>query len=101
MLAEVVATALHVAGLQRAEQRFEEGDVLEVELLLKVFSASRKDDTLPPLTRQPQRRQQVRQRFAGAGAGLDDQVALLGEGALDGAGHFKLAFTMFKGERRA
>ena len=46
LLAEVVGAALHVADLERAEERFEEGDVLEVELLLQIFGAGGDDDAL-------------------------------------------------------
>ena len=38
-----------------------------------------------------QRRHQVGQRLAGAGAGLHDQVALIGEGRFHGLRHFHLA----------
>ena len=44
--AEIVAAALHVADLQRAEERFEEGDILEEELFLQVFCAGGDDDAL-------------------------------------------------------
>ena len=44
--AEIVGAALHVADLERAEKGFEEGDVLEEELLLKVFCAGGDDDAL-------------------------------------------------------
>ena len=46
MFAEVVAAAFHVADFERAEDGFEEGDVLEVELLLEVFCAGGDDDAL-------------------------------------------------------
>ena len=46
VLAEVVAAAFHVADFERAEDGFEEGDVLEVELLLEVFGAGGDDDAL-------------------------------------------------------
>jgi hypothetical protein len=44
---------------------------------------------------------QVGQRLAGAGAGLDDQVAAFFESPLDGLRHFKLAGTVLIGQRRA
>ena len=52
VFAEVVAAALHVADFEGAgfgEEGFEEGDVLEVELLLKVFGAGGDDDALVAL----------------------------------------------------
>ena len=45
------------------------------------------------------RGQQVGESFAGAGAGFDDEVAALGEGMLDGFGHFVLAGAVFVGQR--
>ena len=44
-------------------------------------------------TRLPERiaGNQIRQRLAGAGAGFDDQVLLLGERAFHGFGHLELA----------
>ena len=94
--AQVVAAALHVADLERAEDRFEEGNVLEEELLLKVFCAGRDDDALLAFAGQAQRGQQIGERLAGSGACLDDQVALVGEGLLDGAGHLVLALAMLE-----
>ena len=95
--AEVVGAALHVADAQVAEQRFEEGNVAEVELVLQGLGAGGDDDALAGA----QGGQQIGEGFAGAGAGLDDEVAALGEGALDGLGHFKLAGAVLVGQRRA
>ena len=89
--AEVVAAALHVADLQRAEEGFEEGDVLEEELLLEVFGAGGDDDALLALAGEAQGGQKIGEGFAGAGAGFDDEVALVVEGGLDGVGHLVLA----------
>ncbi len=50
--AEVVGAALHVADFEGAEEGFEEGDVLEVELLLEVFGAGGDDDALVALAGQ-------------------------------------------------
>ena len=46
MAAEVVSAALHVTDLQWSEERFEEGDILEEELFLKIFRSCRDDDAL-------------------------------------------------------
>ena len=83
--AEVVGAALHVADAQVAQQRFEEGNVAEVELVLQGLGAGGDDDALAGA----QGGQQVGERFAGAGAGLDDQVAAFVESPLDGLGHLQ------------
>ena len=94
--AQVVAAALHIADLERAEDRFEEGNVLEEELLLQVFGSGRDDDALLAIAGQAQRGQQVGERLAGSRACLHDQMALVGEGLLDGAGHLVLALAMLE-----
>ena len=86
--AGVIVAPLHVADLQRPrEVLLEERDVLEEELLLQVLGAGGDDDALAG----EQRRHQVGERLAGARAGLDDQVALVGERGFDGLGHLHLA----------
>ena len=95
--AKVVGAALHVADAQIAQQRFEKRNVAEVELVLQRLGAGGDNDALAGA----QRRQQIGQRLAGAGAGLDDQVAALGERALHGLGHFELAGAVLVGQRRA
>ena len=78
--AEIVGAALHVADLQRAEEGFEEGDVLEEELLLQIFCAGGDDDALLALAGEAQGGQEIGEGLAGAGAGFDDEVALVFEG---------------------
>ncbi len=78
--------------------RFEEGDVLEVELLLQVLGAGGDDDALAAFAGEAQGGQQVGEGLAGAGAGFDDEVALVVERGLDGFGHLVLAFADFEGE---
>jgi hypothetical protein len=95
--AEVVGAALHVADAQVAEERLEKGHVAEEELVLEGLGAGGDDDALAGA----QGGQQVGEGFAGAGAGFDDQMAALGEGALDGLGHFKLAGAVLIGQRGA
>ncbi len=94
--AEIVGAALHVADAQAAQQRFEKRNVAEEELILQRLGAGGDDDALAGA----QRGQQVGEGLAGAGAGLDDQVAALGEGALDGLGHLELAGAVLVGQRR-
>ena len=90
--------AFHVADLQRAEEGFEEGDVLEEELLLQVFGAGGDDDALLALAGEAECGQEVGEGFAGAGAGFDDEVAFFFEGGFDGAGHLVLAAAVLEGE---
>ena len=101
VLAEIVAAALHVADFERAEEGFEEGDVLEVELLLEVFGAGGDDDALLALAGEAEGGQEVGEGLAGAGAGFDDEVALVGEGLFDGSGHVVLAGAVLEGEARS
>lgn len=98
MAAEVVAAPLHVADLQRSEQRFEEGYVFEEELLLQVFGTRRDDDALLALASETQSGQKVGKGLAGAGARFDDEVAFFLEGGLDGPGHLVLASPVLEGE---
>ena len=81
--AEVVGAALHIADAQRAEQRFEEGDVLEEKLLLEVLGAGRDDDAAA----RAQGGEQIGEGFAGAGSGFNDQVAVFVQGALNRLRH--------------
>ncbi len=101
VLAQIVAAALHVTDLQRAEEQFEKWHILEEELLLQILGAGGDDHALLALSREPQRGQQIRERFARSGAGLDDQVALLLESLLDGAGHLVLPFAMLESQAGA
>ncbi len=98
LLAEVVGAALHVADSQRAEQRFEERDVLEEELLLQIFCAGGDDDALLLVAGAAERGEKVGEGFAGAGAGFDDEMALVGEGLFDRFRHGVLAGAVLEGE---
>ena len=90
LAAGVIIAPLHVADLEGArEVLLEEGDVLEKELLLEGLGPGGDDDALAG----EQGGHEVGERLAGAGAGLDDQVALVGEGGFDGFGHLHLAGT--------
>ena len=55
------------------------------------------------MTRWPVRKRgkQIGERFAGAGAGLDDEMAALGKGSFDGSRHFKLAGAVLVRQRGA
>ena len=101
VLAEVVGAAFHVADFEGAEDGFEEGDVLEVELLLEVFGAGGDDDALLVLAGEAEGGEEVGEGFAGAGAGFDDEVTLVLEGLFDGSGHVVLAGAVLEGERGA
>ena len=69
----------------------QERNVLEEKLLLQILGAGGDHDAL---TRK-QRRHQVGESFAGAGARLDDQVALIRQGRFHGFRHLHLARTKF------
>ena len=84
---EVVGAALHVADAQVSDEGFEEGNVAEVELILEGLGSGGDDDAQAGA----QGGEQVSEGFAGACAGLDDEMAALFEGALDGFGHLQLA----------
>jgi hypothetical protein len=71
--AEVVGAAFHVADTQTSKERFKEGEVAEVELVLKGLGTGRYDHALAGA----QGGQEIGQRLAGAGAGLDDEVAAI------------------------
>jgi len=94
--AEVVGAALHVADAQIADEGFEEGNVAEVELVLEGLGSRGDNNALAGA----QGGEQVGEGFAGACAGLDDEMAALFKGALDGLGHLQLAGAVLKGQRR-
>ena len=75
LAADVVAAALHVADLELLvfEVLLEERNVLEKELFLQVFGACGDDDA----AFRKDRGNKVGERFSGASAGLDDEVAIL------------------------
>ena len=70
---------------------FEERNVFEEELLLKILGAGGNDHALAG----ENRGDQIGERFSGARAGLDDQVLLVGERALDRFGHLELPVAEF------
>ncbi len=93
---EIVVTSLHVADVQlasavRKQSALQERNVFVEELFLQVLGAGRNDDALA----RANDRQQIGKRFAGAGAGLDDQVALLFDGRFDGLCHLQLSAAEF------
>ena len=92
LAAGVVVAALHVADFERAREMFlQERNVLEEELLLQVLGAGGNDDALAG----EDGGDQIGERFAGAGAGFDDQMLAVGERGFDGLGHFELAGAVF------
>ena len=97
--AEVVGAAFHVADAEGADEVFEEGNVLEEELFLEVFGAGGDDDALLFFAGEAEGWEEVGEGFAGAGAGFDDEVAVVVEGGLDGSGHLILAGADLKGKR--
>ena len=91
LAAGVVGAPFHVAGAQRAQVFLEERNVLEEELFLEILGPCGDDDALAG----EDRGNQVRQSFAGARAGFDDQVFLLGQRAFHGFRHLELALAVF------
>ena len=87
LAAGVVVPSLHVADGQVAAQvLLEERHVLVEELLLQVLGAGGDDHALAG----EDGGDQVGERLAGAGAGLDDEMPPLGQRGLDRLGHLKL-----------
>ena len=101
MAAEVVGAAFHVADAQRAEERLKERDVFEEELFLKVFGAGGDDDAASDGSGGAEGGKQISEGFAGSGAGFDDEVTIVSEGAFDGLSHFELAAAEFVREAGA
>ena len=94
LAAGVVAAAFHVADAQgAADDLFEERNVAEEELFLQGFGAGGDDDALFG----KQRGDEISQRFAGSGAGFDDQLAAFVESAFDGERHLHLTGTRLEG----
>jgi hypothetical protein len=90
MQAQVIGAALHVGGAEVDPQRFaQRGNVLEVDLFLKVLRPRRDQH---PLAAQD-RRDQIRERLARAGPGFGEQRAAAFEDIGDRRGHDALAVT--------
>ena len=95
--AEVVAAALHARGRERHRQHAgEQRQILGEDLLLQVLGAGRDDDALAA----QDRRHEVGERLAGAGAGLDEEHAAVLERVGDRRGHAALAVARLEGDER-
>src|SRR5664280_2743023 len=86
LAAQIIAAALHVADAQLAEVLPQKRNVFEEELLLQSLGAGGNDDAFAGTTDG----QQVSQRFARAGACLDDEMPALGQRLLDSLRHLEL-----------
>jgi hypothetical protein len=95
--AEVVGASLHVADAELTEESFEKRDVAKEELVLESLGAGGYDDALA----RAERGEKIGEGFAGARASFDNEMAPLGEGALNGFGHFILAGAVFEWKWRA
>ncbi len=85
-----VGAALHVADLQRpVEMLLQERNVFVEELLLQVLGSGGDHHAFAG----EQGRDQIGERFAGAGARVDQQMLFLGQRGLDGFGHLELSGT--------
>ena len=95
--AEVVAAALHARGRERHRQHAgEQRQILGEDLLLQVLGAGRDDHALAA----QDRRHEVGERLAGAGAGLDEEHAAVLERVGDRRGHAALAVARLEGDER-
>ena len=93
--AEVVRASLHAGGLEGdAERPLQHREVLEIDLLLEVLGAGRHEDPFAP----EDRRHQIGERLARAGAGLHEQHAAFLEGSRHGGRHLALTFTRFEAD---
>ena len=91
----VVVAALHHGRAKFCRQDFlKKRDVLIHQLLLQIFGAGRDHYAGAAPARRRDRGHEISERLAGAGAGFDDQVLLLLEGAQHGLSHFDLAGAM-------
>jgi len=88
---EVIASALHVADIERPENRLKKWDILVEQLLLQALGPSRDNDSPPRDEGESQRGIEVGERLAGAGAGLYNEVRTLYERLLDPERHLELA----------
>ncbi len=85
-----VGAALHVTDLQRAvEMLLQKRNVFVEKLLLKILGTRRNDHALAG----QQRRDEIRERFSGAGARVHKQVLFFGQRGLYRFRHFQLALT--------
>ena len=101
LAAQIIAPSLHVADVQLAlsigEKRLlEKRNIFVEELFLQVFGAGRNDHPFAGANY----RQQIGERFASTGAGLDDQVAFLFERLFHRLGHLQLPASKFVGRVR-
>ena len=99
--AQIIAASLHVADVQLAlaigkKRLLEKRNIFVKELLLQVFCTGRDDHPFAGANY----RQQISERFASTGAGLDDQVALLFERLFHRLGHLQLPAAKLVGRMR-
>ena len=94
--AEVIGAALGEDGGEvQAGGAAEEGDVLVDKLLLEGDGVGGEEDLAFVLEGLLESGGEVGETFADAGAGLDDEVAVGGEGLSDGLGHVQLLGAWF------
>ncbi len=98
MQAEVIAAALHHGGGERVANRLrDDRQVLVDDLFLEVLRAGR-DEHAPPAQ---QRRNQIGERLAGSGPGLDEQDGFRLDGVGDRVGHLALGGTRLEARHRS
>src|SRR3989442_5598113 len=98
METEVVRAAFHVRrGECQAQRVAQRGNVLEVDLLLKILGAGGNQRALTAQNRGDE----IRQRLPGAGARLGEHHAAALEDVRDGASHLDLTGTRLELRDRA
>jgi hypothetical protein len=96
-LAEVIAAAFDEDGGEFiGVDGLEERDVLVDELFLEGDGVGGDDDAFFVFDGEVDGGQEIGEGFADAGAGLDEEMMVLGEGFLDGGGHLQLLGTEFE-----
>jgi hypothetical protein len=96
--AEVVASSLHVADVERPENRLQKGHILVEQLLLQTLRPGRQNDSPAGNHRETQRRIDVRERLACAGPGLYNEVCALDQRLLNTECHLELARPILEAE---
>ena len=95
--AKIILPAFHERGLELdRENFFHDRDVLVQELLLQIDRVRRNDRLLLFLEREKNRGHEIGERFADAGAGFDDEMALLLQRLRDRRGHLLLLRAIFE-----
>ena len=92
----VIRSALHIRrGELSRKYLLQERDVLFHQLFLQVLGTGRYYDPAVVLDRRGDGRDEIRERLAGTGSGLDDKVLFFFKGNGDSVCHTHLALAVF------